>query len=96
MNRVNTSYAETRDLGSSTSQLHDAPVVRFVNQLLLDAVKKGASDIHLEPYEHQFRIRFRVDGLLRETESPARGRQRASQVGLSQSPREANPFARAA
>jgi len=71
MNRVNTSYAETRDLGSSTSQLHDAPVVRFVNQLLLDAVKKGASDIHLEPYEHQFRIRFRVDGLLRETESPA-------------------------
>jgi len=42
----------------------EAPVVRFVNKILLDAIKKGASDIHVEPYENVFRIRFRQDGIL--------------------------------
>ena len=48
----------------------DAPVVRFVNKILLDAINGGASDIHFEPYEHKFRIRFRQDGMLREVASP--------------------------
>ena len=48
----------------------DAPVIKLVNLVLTDAIKKGASDIHLEPYEKGFRIRFRVDGVLYETMSP--------------------------
>jgi len=48
----------------------DAPIVRFVNKILLDAIKKGASDLHFEPYEKNFRIRFRVDGVLQEVASP--------------------------
>ncbi|HXH04587.1 MAG TPA: type IV-A pilus assembly ATPase PilB [Candidatus Competibacteraceae bacterium] len=48
----------------------DAPVVRFVNKLLLDAINKGASDIHFEPYEHYYRVRFRQDGILREVIKP--------------------------
>ncbi|BCG64642.1 MAG: type IV pilus assembly protein PilB [Methyloprofundus sp.] len=53
-----------------TSDVDDAPIVRFVNKILLDAIKKGASDIHLEPYEKTFRIRFRSDGMLHEVASP--------------------------
>lgn len=52
------------------SDIEDAPIVRFVNKLLLDSIKKGASDIHLEPYEKNFRIRFRSDGMLHEVASP--------------------------
>jgi len=48
----------------------DAPVVRFVNKVLLDAINKGASDIHFEPYEKTYRVRFRMDGVLREVASP--------------------------
>src|SRR3990172_1878575 len=48
----------------------DAPVIKLVNLILTDAIKKGASDIHLEPYEKGFRIRFRVDGVLYEVMSP--------------------------
>lgn len=44
----------------------DTPVVRFVNKVLVDAIKRGASDIHFEPYEHAFRVRFRMDGILRQ------------------------------
>jgi type IV pilus assembly protein PilB len=48
----------------------DAPVVRLVNMILLNAIKKGASDIHIEPYEKRFRVRYRVDGVLQEEMSP--------------------------
>lgn len=48
----------------------DAPIVRFVNKILLDAIKMGASDIHFEPYEKAYRIRFRADGILREIARP--------------------------
>ena len=48
----------------------DAPIVRFVNTLLLDAIKRGASDIHFEPYEHSYRVRFRTDGILAEVSNP--------------------------
>ncbi len=54
----------------SESDLEDAPIVRFVNKILLDSIKKGASDIHLEPYEKNFRIRLRIDGILHEIASP--------------------------
>ena len=48
----------------------ETPVVRFVNKVLLDAIKRGASDIHVEPYEKEFRIRFRIDGILEEVVNP--------------------------
>ncbi|ABS24880.1 type IV-A pilus assembly ATPase PilB [Anaeromyxobacter sp. Fw109-5] len=48
----------------------DAPVVKLVNLILLDAIKKGASDIHIEPYEKDFRVRFRIDGTLYEVMKP--------------------------
>jgi type IV pilus assembly protein PilB len=50
--------------------VEDAPIVRFVNKVLLDAIKKGASDIHFEPYEKRYRIRLRLDGYLKELASP--------------------------
>ncbi len=56
---------EIEDLSQDT-----APVSRFINQVLLDAVRKGASDIHFEPYEKSYRIRLRCDGILIETQSP--------------------------
>lgn len=57
--------------GSDISE-GDAPVVRFINQLLESAIRKGASDLHFEPYEHSYRIRFRIDGVLHNiTEPPA-------------------------
>jgi type IV pilus assembly protein PilB len=54
----------------SESDIDDTPVVRFVNKVLLDAINSGASDIHLEPYEKTFRVRFRSDGVLHEITSP--------------------------
>ena len=51
-------------------EVDDAPVVRFVNKLLLDCMKKGASDIHVEPYEKFCRVRFRIDGMLTEVARP--------------------------
>ncbi len=50
--------------------VEDAPIVRFVNKILLDAIKKGASDVHFEPYEKTFRIRSRLDGVLKEVALP--------------------------
>jgi type IV pilus assembly protein PilB len=50
--------------------VEDAPIVRFVNKIMLDAIKKGASDIHFEPYEKLFRIRTRLDGVLKEVAVP--------------------------
>ncbi len=50
--------------------VEDAPIVRFVNKVLLDAIKRGASDIHFEPYEKSYRIRLRLDGFLKEIASP--------------------------
>ena len=50
--------------------IDDAPVVRFVNKVLLDAIKRGASDLHFEPYEKTYRVRFRIDGVLMEVARP--------------------------
>lgn len=48
----------------------DTPVVRFVNKMLVDAIKRGASDIHFEPYETEYRVRFRMDGILKTVAKP--------------------------
>ncbi len=64
--------ADEEDAKGDTSDLDidDTPVVRFVNKVLLDAINKGASDIHFEPYEKTYRVRFRQDGILREVVAP--------------------------
>jgi len=54
----------------SSQDVDDAPIVRFVNKVMLDAIKRGASDIHFEPYEKHFRIRLRQDGVLNELARP--------------------------
>lgn len=58
------------DTDASADAADDAPIVRFVNKILLDAIKIGASDIHFEPYEKAYRIRLRSDGILREVARP--------------------------
>jgi type IV pilus assembly protein PilB len=68
---------ETLDVGPAEDEdevqnddVEDAPVVRFVNKVLLDAIKRGASDVHFEPYEKIFRVRTRLDGVLSEVAQP--------------------------
>ncbi|GAA6152320.1 type IV-A pilus assembly ATPase PilB [Pseudoteredinibacter isoporae] len=56
--------------GSDDEEVDEAPIVRFINKVLLDAIKGGASDIHFEPYEKAYRIRFRTDGVLHEVTKP--------------------------
>jgi type IV pilus assembly protein PilB len=60
----------TTENTQATAEVEDAPVVRFLQKMLLDAVSMRASDLHFEPYEHSYRVRFRVDGQLREIASP--------------------------
>ena len=56
--------------GPSQAEVDDAPVVKYVNKILLDGINKGASDIHFEPYEKRYRVRYRIDGILTEVASP--------------------------
>ena len=65
---IDENSSETEDV--DTSAVDDTPIVRFVNKVLLDAIKQGASDIHFEPYEQNYRVRFRTDGILREIVKP--------------------------
>lgn len=60
------------DFGFGDDNMHvdDAPVVKFLNKMLLDAINMGASDLHFEPYEKFYRVRYRVDGILREITQP--------------------------
>jgi type IV pilus assembly protein PilB len=58
------------DSEAATSEVEDAPVVKFLHKMLLDAFSMRASDLHFEPYENTYRVRFRVDGELREIASP--------------------------
>jgi len=60
---------QTKDDGGA-SEADEAPIVRFINKVLLDAIKSGASDIHFEPYEKAYRVRFRTDGILHEVARP--------------------------
>ncbi|HET7204221.1 MAG TPA: type IV-A pilus assembly ATPase PilB [Steroidobacteraceae bacterium] len=59
-----------KDSERSSDAVDDAPIVRFINKVMLDAIRKGASDIHFEPYERSYRIRFRLDGVLKEVAAP--------------------------
>jgi type IV pilus assembly protein PilB len=59
---------ETTD--DSDPSVDETPVVRFINKVLLDAIRKGASDIHFEPYESRYRIRYRLDGVLKAVAAP--------------------------
>ncbi len=61
---------EEVDLMDLKKAIEDAPVVKLVNLILTDAIKRGASDIHIEPYEKHFRVRYRVDGILQEVMKP--------------------------
>src|SRR3954466_1110402 len=65
---IDTGAAE--DDGGATSDVDDAPVVKFLHKMLLDAIGARASDLHFEPFEHTYRVRFRIDGELREIASP--------------------------
>ena len=60
----------TADAAEKASEVDDAPVVKFLHKMLIDAFNMRASDLHFEPYEHQYRVRFRIDGELREIASP--------------------------
>ncbi|SEN59337.1 type IV pilus assembly protein PilB [Duganella sp. CF517] len=62
--------AVTAAAESATNDVEDAPVVRFLNKMLMDAVNMGASDLHFEPFEKFYRVRFRVDGVLMEHAQP--------------------------
>ena len=61
---------EQEDEAATQAQIDDAPVVKLINGLLTDAVKRGASDIHIEPFEHEIRVRYRIDGALLEIMKP--------------------------
>lgn len=62
--------SESVDEPGSEINVDETPVVRFINKVLLDAIRKGASDIHCEPYEARYRIRYRLDGVLKNIASP--------------------------
>ena len=55
---------------AAAADIDDAPVVKFLQKILTDAINAGASDLHFEPFEKYYRIRFRVDGVLREVAQP--------------------------
>ena len=61
---------ETESTGIDANANDDAPVVKFVNKILVDAIRRGASDIHFEPFETQYRVRLRMDGILTAVASP--------------------------
>jgi type IV pilus assembly protein PilB len=60
----------TQDANEVTAEVEDAPVVRFLQKMLIDAINLRASDLHFEPYEYHYRVRFRIDGELREITQP--------------------------
>jgi type IV pilus assembly protein PilB len=70
LGNIEISTGDEAEKNDDDSDIDDAPIVKFVNKILLDAIKKGASDIHLEPFEKIFRIRFRTDGMLHKVASP--------------------------
>lgn len=67
---VNDDTAADEQASEVVSEVEDAPVVRFLQKMLIDAINARASDLHFEPYEYHYRVRFRVDGELREITQP--------------------------
>ncbi len=70
LDNLDISSGEDESPGEGDLDVDEAPVVRYVNKILLDAINVGASDVHFEPYDQKYRIRYRQDGLLREVASP--------------------------
>jgi type IV pilus assembly protein PilB len=70
-------HEEEVDLNQLKAEVEDAPVVKLANLILTDAIKKKVSDIHIEPYEHSFRVRYRLDGSLYEVMAPPKKLQAA-------------------
>jgi type IV pilus assembly protein PilB len=70
LENLDVTSGDEEDEDISRDDIEDAPVVRFVNKVLLDAIKRGASDVHFEPYEKIFRVRSRLDGVLSEVAQP--------------------------
>ena len=69
---VETEGGDQDDDGTvSATEVDDAPIVKYVNKMLLDAIRGGASDIHFEPYEKIYRVRYRTDGILKEISRPS-------------------------
>ncbi len=68
---------EEIDISHLKKEVEQAPVIRLVNLILLNAIKQGASDIHIEPFEKDVRLRYRIDGMLREVQSPPKSLQAA-------------------
>src|SRR5690554_2266686 len=62
---------DKNDSASTTPEQDDAPIVKYINKMLLDAIRTGASDIHFEPYEKTYRVRYRTDGILHEVSKPS-------------------------
>jgi type IV pilus assembly protein PilB len=72
LEEVETEGGEQEDDNAVTvSEVDDAPIVKYVNKILLDAIRGGASDIHFEPYEKLYRVRYRTDGILKEVSRPS-------------------------
>ncbi|AEB83287.1 type IV-A pilus assembly ATPase PilB [Alicycliphilus denitrificans] len=67
---ISVEEASEENSEAASNEVEDAPVVRFLHKMLLDAFNMRASDLHFEPYEHNYRVRFRIDGELREIASP--------------------------
>jgi type IV pilus assembly protein PilB len=63
---------ESGDADDGNESIDETPIVRFINKVLIDAIKQGASDIHFEPYEKTYRVRFRTDGILQVVVKPPR------------------------
>lgn len=67
---VDVDNQQDKATGDSESTGEEAPVVKFVNKMLVDAIRMGASDLHFEPYEKTYRVRFRIDGIMQKMASP--------------------------
>src|SRR5690554_1002886 len=70
LDNLQTEGGDKSEKDSEINEADEAPIVRFINKILLDAIKTGASDIHFEPYEKSYRVRFRTDGILQEMSKP--------------------------
>ena len=70
LDNIDISSGQDSDEDDGSDGADETPIVRFINKVLIDAIKQGASDIHFEPYENNYRVRFRTDGVLREVVKP--------------------------
>jgi len=70
LDELDVQSVKDEDRADGSTDADDAPIVRFVNKMLLDAVRMGSSDLHFEPYEKMYRVRFRTDGVLHEVAKP--------------------------